>query len=153
MKDELKEYLRTELLVFYSASGFQHFNFAHAKNIAHRLARGEIVCNLDADNFTGLGFAEYLMDVFSTCERLMMRAPRLIKGTNGRIALRKSDFEAIGGYDERMELGWGFEDDDLIRRGTMAGIKKRIIPIKSSFLTAIQHADSDRIKFKFLHGS
>jgi hypothetical protein len=87
------------------------------------------------------------MDVFSTCERLMMRAPRLIKGTNGRIALRKSDFEAIGGYDERMELGWGFEDDDLIRRGTMAGIKKRIIPIKSSFLTAIQHADSDRIKF------
>jgi len=147
VKDELKTELSTGRVVFYSAAGFQHFHHAHAKNVAHRLARGEIVCNLDADNFTGFGFAEYLMDAFSTGERIMIRSPRFIHGTFGRIALRKIDFEAIGGYNERMKFGWGYEDDDFIKRAAMAGIKEYLIPAESSFLTAITHKNLDRTKF------
>src|SRR5258706_4595904 len=126
-KETLQEHLCTGRVVYYSVTGFQYFHHAHAKNIAHRLARGEIVCNLDADNFTGFGFAQYLIDAFSSDKPVLLRSPRGIKGTFGRIALRKIDFEAIGGYDERMDCGWGFEDTDLVKRAVMAGIAEQFL--------------------------
>jgi N-terminal domain of galactosyltransferase len=144
---ELKEHLSTGRVAYYLVTGFKYFHHAHAKNIAHRLARGKIVCNLDADNFTGFGFAEYLIKMFSNNKRILVRSPKGINGPYGRIALRKIDFEAIGGYDERMEFGWGFEDDDFINRAVMSGIEECYIPVESSFLTAIQHGDLDRTKF------
>jgi N-terminal domain of galactosyltransferase len=144
---ELKEHLSSGRVTYYSVTGFKYFHHAHAKNIAHRLAHGKIVCNLDADNFTGFGFAEYLIRMFSNSERILVRSPKGINGPYGRIALRKIDFETIGGYDERMEFGWGFEDDDLIRRAVMSGIEECYIPVESPFLTAIQHGDLDRTKF------
>ena len=50
--------IKSGLLVYYRAEGYQRFFMAHAKNVAHRLARGEIVCNVDADNLTGWGFED-----------------------------------------------------------------------------------------------
>jgi hypothetical protein len=143
----LQEHLCTGRVVFYSVTGYKHFHHAHAKNIAHRLARGKIVCNLDADNFTGFGFAEYLIHAFSTGKPIMLRSPTGIGGTFGRIALRKTDFESIGGYDERMAFGWGYEDWDLIKRAIMAGIEDRYIPVQSLFLTAILQDKVERTLF------
>jgi glycosyl transferase family 7 (putative galactosyltransferase) len=147
VKKVLKDHLRSGRVVFYSVEGFHHFHHAHAKNIAHRLARGKIVCNLDADNFTGVGFAEYLILAFGTRKHIILRAPRGLPGAFGRIALRKSDFEAIGGYDERMEFGWGYEDDDLIRRATRSGFKEHLVPMERGFLKVIQHDDRVRTRF------
>src|SRR5581483_1771791 len=48
-------------LVYYRLDHQASFFMAHAKNVAHRLARGEIVCNLDADNYTAIGFSEFLL--------------------------------------------------------------------------------------------
>jgi hypothetical protein len=36
------------------------FKWLRAKNIAHQIATGDIVCNLDADNYTGKDFAFYI---------------------------------------------------------------------------------------------
>jgi hypothetical protein len=134
-------------VVYYSVTGHRHFHHAHAKNIAHRLARGEIVCNLDADNFTGFGFAQYLIDAFSSGKSIMVRSPGGLNGTFGRIAMRKMDFEAIGGYDERMDYGWGYEDTDLIKRAIMAGMEEHYIPPTNGFLTAIEHDDLERTQY------
>ena len=118
-KVELAEAIQRGQVVYYRADGFTHFRMAHAKNIAHRLAAGEIVCNLDADNFLGTGFAEFLLETFGSGERIFARSP-VSKGTHGRIAFRKADWMALGGYDERVSHGWGFEDQDRIQRARPA---------------------------------
>lgn len=150
MENEMGNHLATKRLLYRTAKGFQYFHMAHAKNIAHRLARGKIVCNLDADNFTGDKFAEYLMNVFSNGKRLIVRAPRITnetRGTLGRIAMRKTDFELIGGYDEQMKFGWGHEDRDLINRARMIGFRLHYMPSDSPFLKLIQHDQSDRTRY------
>lgn len=50
-------------LYFYSLQDAGVFKMAHAKNVAHRLAMdlgAEVLVNLDADNYTGPGFARYI---------------------------------------------------------------------------------------------
>lgn len=155
VRNEMADYLKSGRLVYYSAAGFQRFHMAHAKNIAHRAARGEIVCNLDADNFTGPRFAEYLIQVFVGKKRFVV-CPGSAKGqygrgAHGRIAMRKCDFEAIGGYDERMQFGWGFDDKDIIRRAHMAGYREHTIPPDSLFLRVIQHESFERGKYTRCH--
>lgn len=54
--------------------------------------------------------------------RLPMR-PRL---TGNNIALWRSDFERINGFDERF-VGWGLEDRDLQRRLTAIGVRSRSV--------------------------
>ena len=68
--DGLLEYIRKEhggeihsgRLVVYSYPAGHQFKMAHAKNMAHRLGileGGDILCNLDADNFLGPRFEDY----------------------------------------------------------------------------------------------
>jgi hypothetical protein len=63
VEEEIKSgrliYVKTEDLKV--AGKFHH---SHAKNIAHRVATGDVVCNVDADNFTGQGFAQMLNRFF-----------------------------------------------------------------------------------------
>lgn len=73
--DDLRDYIRwnhqadllTGRLVIYSEETADVFRMAHAKNMAHRcgvLEGADILVNLDADNFTGEGFAQYLAEVY-----------------------------------------------------------------------------------------
>jgi len=151
IQHEMKDYLNMKKLIYRRAKGFQYFHHAHAKNIAHRLAQGKTVCNLDADNYTGQRFAEYLAQIFTNGKRLILRSPSVNYGTYGRIAMHKADFELIGGYDERMKYGWGYEDTDLVTRARRMGFQEHLIPTHSPFLKAIRHQHSDRTKHTRLH--
>lgn len=134
-------------VVYAKVDGFSNFHPAHAKNICQRLARGAVVCNLDADNFTGDGFAEYLWDYFASAPGNRILHARGNGGTFGRIAMLKSSFIALGGYDERFQQGWGYEDNDLILRAMDSGY--RVEPISSGFCEAITHSDSERVQYCF----
>ena len=142
-KAELSEAIGLGRLVYYRADGFPRFRMAHAKNVAHRLTGGEVVCNLDADNYLGAGFPEYLLEAFAGGERVFVRSP-ISRGTHGRIAFRKSDFLALGGYDERMSHGWGFEDQDMIQRARASGLRELLIPKERGFLQALGHSHEER---------
>ncbi len=142
-KAEMGEAIQRGRLAYYRADGFTHFRMAHAKNVAHRLATGEIVCNLDADNFIGEGFAEFLIETFASGGRVFVRSP-ISRGTHGRIAFRKTDFTTLGGYDERMSYGWGFEDQDMIHRARIFGLRELPIPKDRGFLLALNHSHEDR---------
>ena len=53
--------LETGNIVYYRFPDPKHFHMAHAKNMAHRcglMENADVLVNLDADNFTGPGFAE-----------------------------------------------------------------------------------------------
>ena len=128
-----------------------HFAMAHAKNMAHRLATGDIVCNVDADNFIVSGFGVWLSEQFSahpntiatrlsfTVEQeVQLRTRQLynsikqgkldrIGSTAGRTAMLRETFEKLGGYDQNYEA-WGYEDSNLLARAHALGIGKTTIP-------------------------
>jgi len=128
------------------------FHHAHAKNIAHMLATGDVLCNVDADNFTGQGFARQLKLLFdkhknivtNPCLQLAKDIGTEKGGMFGRIALRKTDFLTLNGYDEAF-VGWGKEDTDIIRRAKLLGLK-HIQFTDAKFLAVIQHSNSLRAR-------
>lgn len=85
------------------------------------MPRGNIVLNVDADNYTGKGFADYI-------NRLADIAPEkafFAKGKrmmHGRIGMYKNEFLDIGGYNEDF-CGYGFDDHDLMTRAMNSGYK------------------------------
>jgi hypothetical protein len=137
-------------LVVYSYRDPVPFRMAHAKNMAHRLGimeGGEILVNLDADNYTGPGFADYVAAQFQK-ENIflwacMVKGTGMPRGISGRIAVRKADFILVGGYDEKYDTH-SPDDKDFnarLRRLGLEGDK-----IDNRFLLAILHNDKTRYR-------
>ncbi len=146
MQDELA----TGLLKFYRTEQPQRFLPSHAKNMAHHKSTGNIVCNIDADNFTGVGFAEYLNDHFPENPKSFLcvdyHRRDVPPDTFGRIAVPKKYFLNVGGYDERM-VGYGYEDIDLCERLKQNGLKHHYIT-KRDYFNVISHSSKERINQK-----
>jgi hypothetical protein len=128
---------------------FEFFRMAHAKNMAHRCAilqGADILVNMDADNFTGPGFDEWLLDnmhgrVFAWARMI----PGVLKrGISGRIAISKEGFELAGGYDESKFNTWGPDDKDFNAR--LVCLDYKPIEIPAQYLGAIRH--HDRMRFR-----
>ena len=138
VQNNFKPLLDSGRIRYYRVEGCTDFHMTHAKNIAHRLACGDIVCNVDADNFTGKGFAEFLETSFRKNHRRVVHGDwRLCKGSNGRLALLREYFLFIGGYNEKIK-GWGYDDTDLIDRLRFFGLEDLVIS-NMDFLKTIQH--------------
>jgi len=141
-------------LALYSTFEPERFAMAHAKNMAHRLGiaeGGDVLVNLDADNFAGKGFADYLEKEFSAaafCGQEYFMWSRMVKGEmtrgiNGRMAVTRNAFLMAGGYDERYNT-WGPDDEDFKIRLRMLGIESA--EIDRRFLHAVKHTDKARFK-------
>jgi hypothetical protein len=153
------QYLDIGIISYYRTNEPTVFSHSHSKNIAMKLAKGSVVCNVDADNFIGPGFYKYLEFTFENNSNIFVAATdRKFNSNNksdwltgdsdflGRIALKKSDFLSLQGYDESF-LGYGFEDSDLINRLEIIGLERCVIR-NSKFLRAINHDDSLRFSVK-----
>jgi hypothetical protein len=150
----LQPYLEAGILKFARNQGQTYFRHSHAKNMAHAIATGDYVCNLDADNFVGAGFTDYLRCVFVRRPNSIVVPNRLdskllvgsFKGCMGRVALSKANFEMLGGYDESNRFrGWAGEDSDLVIRA----VRKFIRPVllrDPRFLQVVPHSDLERIR-------
>jgi len=152
-KDRMNEYLwnhfqkeiKSGLVKVYHTKSPKYFNFSHSKNIAAKQATGDIIVNIDADNFIVPGFSEWILEVFhknidSICRAESQRVP----GVGGKIAISKWNVLKLKGYDEGLK-GWGFDDIDLIRRATEA-FELEYVPIPKRFFDVIQH--NNRIRFE-----
>jgi len=151
--DGLDEWLRLNHLSliqsgrikYYRTDHPDYFQFSHAKNIAHKLAKGEIVCNLDADNFTGPGFASFLADRFKeNTHRVIHASWKNDVGSAGRIATPKDYFLLVGGYEERM-VGFGYEDPNLVLRLNNLGLEDVEIE-RGDYLNAIVHPREESVR-------
>jgi len=150
---ELRPYLEAGILKFARSEGHTSFRHSHAKNMAHALATGDYVCNVDADNFLGFGFVHYLRAVFRRRPNAIIATNRLDsrlnlgvhKGSMGRIAMSKANFDLLGGYDESARFkGWSGEDSDLLIRAVRMFM--RVVFIRERrFLRVVQHSDLDRV--------
>ena len=112
-KAHLKPWINLGIVKYCRTRIPQYFSATHAKNIAHKQATGDIVCNLDADNFIMENFCEYLKSAF-TQPNIVFYSPSLDASGNhgccGKIAVRKEHFLSVNGYDEEQNSGWGWED-------------------------------------------
>ncbi len=147
------------------------FNMTHSKNMSHRAAveygnfqkdNDHILCNVDADNFTGEGFAQYLNNYFqendkgflcyhgviSNVRKILNRDKGSIGvgGGGGRLALRKNDFYSVRGYDEEFVQSWGPDDSQLINR-LSRHLSKIPGSVEAKYLKSIDHSDEERLEF------
>lgn len=164
IQQEHQEDIEAGTLVYYRNDTEPRFRMAHAKNQAHRCAMVEgadILVTLDADNFTGPGFVDYVAHQFRGDPDLSFLSPdfkalpprghrfnpqnplRLGRGFAGRIAIRAQDFIKVGGYNEIYDK-WGSEDVCLIARLDRMKFKKGAI--EPVFLNAIAH--SSKVRFR-----
>jgi hypothetical protein len=118
--------------------------------MAFRLATGDVVINLDADNYAGKGFCDYIEKVFQQNQFIFI-APQdeNLSDTFGKIGMTKHDFLQIRGYDEIIK-GYGFEDNDLKNRLQNLGRNERCFT-DPEFLKAITHTEEERVKNEFTY--
>ena len=91
-----------------------YLRLSHAKNLAHKLAFGDILINLDADNMLTQSYIDELLNVFEGLEgNNSVLCSNYNSSITGRIALPREMFFALKGYDEAF-LHYGYEDIDLI---------------------------------------
>lgn len=146
IKNEMHPFIKSGILKYFKTNEPKVFHMSHSKNVVARCTSGDIICNIDADNFIGENFADYINKQFLQQKNIFLTTD---KGTAsrdcyGRICMKKYDFLKCTGYDESMEL-YGFEDIDLKNRLGLLSLKKRIIENRS-FLNAIDHTDEERLK-------
>lgn len=118
------------------------WNASKAHNILVRQARGEWHCNVDADNYIGRGFVEFLLDHVATGTFLSALDGEQDHGKKcftvaGRICVEKQVLEEMRGYDE---LNCRLDDWDLRNRLKASGLQMTRIS-NPSFLKAIHHQD------------
>lgn len=159
---ELAQFMRDfkhDRLVFYHHETTERFHMAHAKNMAARCGiyeGADILVTVDADNFTGDGFAKLIHENLDKLDRNGFLCPDFhnvhqLRGTPdfpgrgfaGRLAIRAQDFIKFGGYDEVFDT-WRGEDIDLIARMQRGGYKQSAIDPR--YLRTIPH--SAEIRFK-----
>jgi glycosyltransferase involved in cell wall biosynthesis len=147
VRDQFTGYIGSNRLTYYQTRTPEYFNRSHSRNIAFRLATGDIICNVDADNFTGPGFAAHLSALFSsTTDQFFYANERW--DVIGRIAVRRENFYKVGGFDERMVF-YGFEDTDFMHRLVKSGLKPGIIG-ERKFLSAVQHSNKERMANEYV---
>lgn len=115
-----------------------YFNHTRTKNLGVNLSDGEIVVVTDADIMIHPRFRRFFSELCSN-DQVFYRG--WIPGGYGTVVVRRQIFDAVGGYDERME-GWGGSDDDLYLRLTLDGLKLGYIP--EGLLTHIDHPEEAR---------
>ncbi len=121
VQEEYTVAMQSGLLSFYRTDEPQQYNMAHSRNIGFKVATGDIVCSVDADNYTNEGFAEYVNQLANQYPSKAFFAKGR-KNLRGRLGFYKDEFiNILGGYDESL-TGYGSEDHDLMHRAWGAGL-------------------------------
>jgi glycosyltransferase involved in cell wall biosynthesis len=154
VQQEMRHHLDSGILTYYKTTDPNYFNRSHSRNMAFQLTTGDILCNLDADNYTGANFASYINNCFAEDDTIFLVSAfneeyLAYKDAYGRVCLWRKDFFAIGGYDEAME-SYGHEDTDLYDRLNRHGRKETNITQKH-FLHSISHDDKQRTSNEYFN--
>lgn len=125
MKKNMMEHIESGRVSYYRTEEPKYFSMAHSRNIVFKVAQGDIVNNLDADNYTfDIGGRRPADECWAFCLNRMANDSKdrkviFAKGKramHGRIGFFKDEFiNGLGGYDEQLE-GYGHDDHDLVKR-------------------------------------
>lgn len=143
IKETYPEQLADGRLSYYRMTQDRPYDCSHAKNVAHRLGKGTILFNLDADNYIGT-----TVDELSSLDlhEVLVRNRKFTSskdGTPGRIGIHRSAFYMLNGYDERF-LGQGCQDGNLMQRALMHGLRFKYSEDETR---PIQNSKRDSLKY------
>ena len=139
IRGNMMTHIESGRLVYFKNSEPTEFDMSHAKNMSHRLATRDVLCNLDADNTISDEFVQQLRYEFANDINVVLKPNSNLKGNAGRISLSNENFHKIRGYDESA-VGWGNEDQDFFNKCDILGLK----PIKVEDAYSIPHSDHER---------
>lgn len=148
VRDNLRPWVDRGIVKYYRTKEPQFFIATRAKNIAHRQGTGDILCNLDADNFVLEGFAEWLASTMAD-PKCIVNAPSAdifnVEGSCGKIAVHREHFYSVNGYNEDINMGWGWDDTDFQYR---ARKHNDLVLVESGkkWSRAIYHGNEDRVR-------
>ena len=110
------------------------FACGHAKVYSHQIAKGNILFNLDADNFMDDQTLDRLVNLRES--NIVGINPLLMKGDGraGRIGIHRKVYDAIGGYRDKGRN----DDSDLIRRAKGIGCRLVFMPCPIRPISNIQ---------------
>lgn len=116
-----KAQLESGKLKFYQlAEQREQFDMSYAKNVVHKLATGQVLFNLDADNYVGTTINE--LQLLSESEICIARYLGNDTSRCGRIGIHASQFKALRGYNEQI-FGLANDDGEFVMRALMKGLK------------------------------
>lgn len=109
-------------LVYKKFTGRETYHQAHAYNLAILASTADYFCLMGADTYP-------IGDYFGEVRRIFDGGADWVedKRYKGALAMRKSEFIAAGGFDERFEF-YGPEDRDLAHRLELRGVEKVVLP-------------------------
>lgn len=141
----LQNYIDIGILQYYRTNAPMHYHRSHSRNMAFRLANAEIICNLDADNYLGKGFAEYILNEYdkSVDGYIFITSSLNSRDVFGRLCIRTQDFYTVRGYNESLD-GYGVEDLELFDRLLQSGLHQKTF-LNEAFHRAIYHPSLERI--------
>lgn len=139
-KDELNN-----ILIYNRTYDIKYFNASHAKNIAHKYNNGDILVNIDADNFITLDFCYYIIDIFEKDINSITIGTHIPEnsGGYGRIVISKENFIKLDGYNELID-GYGQDDNDLLDRAKKY-LNLKVIVLDLKYLKYLSHSDELRM--------
>jgi hypothetical protein len=130
IKANMMHHIKSGLLVYYRTTEPKYFSMSHSRNIAFKVATGDIVNNIDADNYTfdigGKREAEenlafYINRMANEAKDRKVIFAKGKRAMHGRIGFYKEEFiSELGGYDESL-IGYGHDDHDLVVRAWKLG--------------------------------
>ena len=152
IKNDLKEHIESGLLKYFKTEEPAFFDRSHSRNLLFMLCNGDVICNIDADNYTGKDFAKYINQKFNEEDNIFLVADTkrkyyFLRNAFGRFCVKKSNFLALRGLDEEMK-SYGSETVDFYERLAVNGVKEVIIE-NTSFLDTISHGDEERISNEY----
>jgi Glycosyl transferase family 2 len=127
---EIRPFIRDATVRYLILTSRTYYSFAHSRNVAVLRSTGDLFVNVDADNFTGKGFASFINLLADIQPRKAVFAAGK-RRIHGRVGMYIDEFKELGGYDESLK-GYGFDDQSLLRRALLYGCKlmwwKKISP-------------------------
>lgn len=120
VKSNLMEYIDRGIVNYYRTTEPEYYSMTHSRNIAFKVATGDIVNNVDADHFTNKDFAAYV-NMIANRRSSQVAFVKSTQKNRGRLGFFKNEFrDVLGGYNEDI-MGYGYDDADLLHRATMFG--------------------------------
>ena len=127
IKRRMMKHIESGKLIYYRLEDREYYDMCPARNIVFKLATGDIVNNLDADNFTSDGtpmdksWATWLNAQVVPRKTIFVKSKQL-SILHGRIGFFKDEFIRLGGYDEDL-VGYGHDDQNIVERAMALGFK------------------------------
>ena len=148
VQKNLKKYIDAGIVKYLHTKIPKYFVATHAKNVAHRQATGDILCNLDADNFLLDGFIEYVAEKMQT-DPCVIASPSSdmfnTPGSCGKIIVKREHFYSVNGYDEDWNIGWGWDDTSFQFRVRMHN-KLKVEFLDKKWCLCLNHSNWERSK-------